>query len=215
MGVIAVPVKALERSKSRLSQLLSPIERAALSLAMLQDVLDACRLQPGWDVWVVSTDEAALEVAGAAGIRPVAETGRSLLEAVRQVERSMRARSGPLAIVLADLPFATAESIARALSVRASVVAAAAASDGGTNILVRWPPAVISARFGRASFTKHRWAARRAGVSFEEIQDPDLAFDLDTPDDLADAVRRRRPGRTGTVCVELGLEERLRVATEA
>lgn len=214
MGVIAVPVKALERSKSRMSPVLTPIERAALSLAMLEDVLDACRLQPGWDVWVVSSDEAVLEVAGTAGIRPVPETGRSLLEAVRQVERSMRSRSGPLAIVLADLPFATSESIARALSTRASVVAAAG-SDGGTNLLVRRPPTVIAARFGRASFAKHRWAARRARVSFGEIRDPDLAFDLDTPEDLADAVRRRRPGRTGTVCLELGLEERLRVATGA
>lgn len=215
MGVIAVPVKALERSKSRMSPVLTPIERAALSLAMLEDLLDACRLQPGWDVWVVSSDEAVLEVAGTAGIRPVPETGRSLLEAVRQVERSMRSRSGPLAIVLADLPFATTESIARALSTQASVVAAAAGSDGGTNLLVRRPPTVIAARFGRASFAKHRWAARRAGVSFEENRDPDLAFDLDTPEDLAEAVRRRRPGRTGTVCLELGLEERLRVATGA
>ena len=38
---IALPVKSLDDAKSRLGPVLSPLERAALTLAMLEDVLDA------------------------------------------------------------------------------------------------------------------------------------------------------------------------------
>ena len=47
MRVIAVPVKPLEEAKRRLSRILSPAERAVLSLAMLEDVLDACQAPAG------------------------------------------------------------------------------------------------------------------------------------------------------------------------
>ena len=63
MRILTVPVKALAHGKSRLAPALAPLERAALSLAMLEDVLDPAQAQPGWDVWVVSPDDAVLEIA--------------------------------------------------------------------------------------------------------------------------------------------------------
>src|SRR5438552_11913671 len=71
--VLAVPVKSLERVKGRLAPLLTPLERAALTLAMLEDVLDAALAQETWEVWVVSPDEAALEIAARRGSRPFHE----------------------------------------------------------------------------------------------------------------------------------------------
>jgi 2-phospho-L-lactate guanylyltransferase (CobY/MobA/RfbA family) len=84
--VIAVPVKSLGRSKRRLAPVLGPLERAALTLAMLEDVLDATLAIPGWESWVVSPDEAVLEIAARRGARPVAEARPSLPGAVRQAE---------------------------------------------------------------------------------------------------------------------------------
>jgi 2-phospho-L-lactate/phosphoenolpyruvate guanylyltransferase len=213
MRVLAVPVKSLERAKSRLAPLLSPAERAALSLVMLEDVLDACLVQDGWEAWVVSRDEAVLEIGVRRGARPLPEKGGSLLEAVRQMEAEVAGRSTELAVVLADLPLITGEALASALASgrRAEVVAAPAGSDGGTNLLVRRPPSVIPARFGRSSFAKHRWAARRARVAFEEIRVPELAFDLDRPRDLARVLAEGGAQRTRSACLEMGLPERLRV----
>src|SRR5438132_13271624 len=142
MQVIAVPVKALERAKSRLAPALAPAERAALTMAMLEDVLDACLDQDGWQTWVISTPGAALDLAAARGARPVSERGASLSEAVLQVGSELGARpagsarveggsarvdSGSphlqgqiehsaLAIVLADLPLITRTAIAGLLS---------------------------------------------------------------------------------------------------
>jgi 2-phospho-L-lactate guanylyltransferase len=177
---------------------------------MLEDVLDACLLQEQWDVWVVSPDEAVLEVAARRGARGVAEEGRSLLQAVHQIEADVRGRGSRLAVVLGDLPLLTPEALAAALGRTALVVAAPAHSDSGTNLLLRRPPAVIPARFGRASFAKHRWAARRARVSFEEVNLPELAFDLDRPADLDAVLATENSGRTKRVCLEMDLPRRLR-----
>src|SRR6266571_6769070 len=112
MRVLAVPVKRLERSKSRLSSLLTPVERAVLTLAMLEDVLDAALDQPGWEVWLVSKDEAALEVGARRGARPFVEAGSSLLSAVRQVEAEVPGTTSSLAVLLADLPLITTSALA-------------------------------------------------------------------------------------------------------
>jgi|SRR5438445_4752921 len=211
MQVVAVPVKYLEGTKARLSGVLSPMERAALTLAMLEDVLDACLAQVAWEVWVVSSDEVVLEIAARRGARPVSEMGRSLLEAVRQLEADVIGRSAALAVLLGDLPTLTAAELTDALARGGPVVASPAGSDGGTNLLVRRPASAIPARFGRASFAKHRWAARRAGIPFESVLLPGLSFDLDRPDDLARVLAAGRPSRTLTACLEMGLPGRLRM----
>lgn len=211
-----MPVKSLDRAKSRLCSILSPAERAALSLVMFQDVLDACLAQAEWETWVVSHDEAVLEVGARRGARPLPEVGKSLLEAVRQVETEMTTRShasNRLAVVLADLPLVTVEALGSALTFgdRFAVVGAPAASDGGTNLLLRRPPSIIPARFGRSSFAKHRWAARRARVGFEQVSLIELAFDLDRPEDLARILMEGENRRTRSACLEMGVPERLRV----
>ncbi|MGH2767090.1 MAG: NTP transferase domain-containing protein, partial [Actinomycetota bacterium] len=114
MRVIAVPVKSLERAKGRLSAILRPLERAALALAMLEDVLDACLAVPGWQTWVISADEAVLEVSARRRTRPVSEEDPGLLAAVRQIEEEA-AGADALAVVLGDLPLLTVEALEVAL----------------------------------------------------------------------------------------------------
>jgi 2-phospho-L-lactate guanylyltransferase len=171
MRVIAVPVKSLERAKSRLSEVLTPLERAALTLAMLEDVLDACLPQPGWQTWVVSPDESVLEVSARRRARPVVEGSPGLLAAVRQVEEEA-AGADALAVVLGDLPLLTAEALERVLQTLGPVV------------------------------------ADLRGTPFAEVRSPELAYDLDRPEDIP-AVLSGRPGRTRAACLEMGLADRL------
>lgn len=216
MQVLAVPVKALERSKSRLGPVLSPAERAVVALAMLEDVLAASLGVDGWDVWVISADQAVLETAARRGARPVVEAGQSLNAAVRQVESMTPGRRDALAVVLGDLPLLSPEALRMVLEQQASVVAAAARSDGGTNVLVRQPASVVPARFGRASFARHRWAARRHRASFQELRDPALAFDLDRPVDITHLLAwGDARSRTWRVCREMGLAARLQLRAGA
>jgi 2-phospho-L-lactate guanylyltransferase len=208
MRVLVVPVKSPTASKTRLGSVLSADQRAAITLALLQDVLDACVQQPGWEVWVISPDQRVRRLAAQQGGRGVEERGRGLLQAVRQVE-SEAVHARDLAVVLGDLPYLTADGLALALAADGPVVAAPAASDGGTNLLLRRPPSVIPARFGRASFAKHRWAARRAGIGLAEVHATGLELDLDRPEDVAALLASKQDGRARAACVDMGLETRL------
>ncbi len=214
MRVVAVPVKSLDRTKTRLASVLSPDERAALAAAMLDDVLDACVMQTGWEVWVISAQDEVLRLAEQRGARPLNESGTTLGQAVRQVERQAREEECvELAVVLADLPFATRDALAEVLGTSTPVVAVPATSDGGTNALVRRPPSIIPARFGRSSFSKHRAEAYRRGVTFESIESTALGFDLDRPADLAGVLDAEGGSRTKAACLRMGLADRLRVNT--
>lgn len=213
MRVIAVPVKSLERAKGRLSAILRPLERAALTLAMLEDVLDACLAVPGWQTWVISADEAVLEVSARRRTRPVPEEDPGLLAAVRQIEEEA-AGADALAVVLGDLPLLTVEALEVALHTLGPVVAAPSDSDAGTNLLLRRPPRVIPARFGTDSFRKHREAAEVLGVPFSSVEAPELAFDLDRPHDIPRLIDAGGPGRTRAACLEMRLPERLSVRAE-
>jgi 2-phospho-L-lactate guanylyltransferase len=207
---MVVPVKSLARSKSRLSPLLSPLERAALSLAMLEDVLDAALAAPGWETWVLSPDEAVLEIAARRGALPIPERKPPLQAAIRQAEEEAAERGiGSLAVVLADLPLLTGAELAEALHTLGPVVVGPASTDGGTNFLLRRPPRAIPARFGSDSFRKHVESARSRGLPLSVVDPPGLVFDLDVPAHAERVVASGAPGRTGGTLLELGVEERL------
>jgi 2-phospho-L-lactate guanylyltransferase len=212
--VLAIPVKSLSDAKSRLAPVLSPLERGALTLAMFEDVLDAALELSGWDLWVVSPDEAVLEVAARRGVRGVLEDKPPLSNAVRQVEQEAEeAGAGVLAVLLADTPLVTTEALMRGVHTLGPVVLAPDEDEAGTNLLVRRPPAVIRARFGSESFRKHLETAAIASVPAAVVQAPELAFDLDAPGDILTLLRTRRPGRTREVCQEMDLGARIGVRT--
>jgi 2-phospho-L-lactate guanylyltransferase len=210
--IVAVPVKSLSRAKTRLRPQLTALERGALTLAMLEDVLDAAQAVPGWETWVVSPDEVALEIAARRGARPVAEDKPPLANAIRQAEALAReAEATALAIVPADLPLVTAETLGQALQTLGAVVLAPSADGGGTSLLVRRPPRAIPARFGPDSFRRHLELAKVRGLPVSVIKRRELSFDVDRPDDILTLLADGRGGRTRDVCLDMDLGSRIRV----
>lgn len=210
MRAIAVPVKSLGHGKSRLSSLLTPLERGALTLAMFEDVLDATRAIEGWETWVVSADETVLEIAIARRADGIVEERASLAAAIEQVEVEATERGAEaLAIVPADLPLLTAGALTAALHTLGPVVLAPTTDERGTNLLLRRPPDAIASRFGADSFRRHLEAAAERDLPTAVVEREELAFDLDDPGDILTVLRARRPGRTLEVCRELRLEERV------
>ena len=211
MRVLAVPVKSLSRAKSRLAPALSGLERGALTLAMLEDVLDASLGVPGWETWVVSPDEVALEIAARRGARPVAEAKPPLASAIRQVEALAKEEgAGTLAVLPADVPLVTAETLHVALRTLGAVVLAPSADGAGTSLLLRRPPKAIPARFGPDSFRRHVELATRRGLPVSVVERQELSFDVDRPGDILTLLADGRRGRTRDVCLEMDLDARLR-----
>jgi 2-phospho-L-lactate guanylyltransferase len=209
--VLAIPVKSLSRAKSRLGPALTSLERGALTLAMLEDVLDATQTVAGWDTWVVSPDEVALEVAARRGARAVAEARPALANAIRQVELLAREEEAEaLAVLPGDLPLVTAEALLEALRTLGAVVLTRSADGAGTSFLLRRPPRAIPARFGPDSFRRHLEIANERGLPVAVVERPELAFDLDRPGDILTLLSDGRRGRTREVCLQMDLAERLR-----
>jgi 2-phospho-L-lactate guanylyltransferase len=211
MRIAAIPVKSLARSKSRLSSVLSPLERGALTLAMLEDMLDASLAMPGWETWVVSPDEVALEISARRGARAVPEEKGPLASAIRQVERLAKEHeASALAIVPGDLPLVTDDALYEALHTLGAVVIAASADGAGTNLLLRRPPRAIPARFGPDSFRRHVRLAEERQLPVSVLHRRELSFDVDRPGDILTLLSEGRHGRSREVCVQMDLGERLR-----
>jgi 2-phospho-L-lactate guanylyltransferase len=211
MRVVAVPVKSLSRAKTRLSPALTGLERGALTLAMLEDVLDAALSVPGWETWVVSPDEVALEIAAGRGARPIPEAKPPLANAIRQVETKARQDgASALAVLPADVPLVTVETLHEALRTLGAVVLARSADGSGTSLLLRRPPRAIPARFGPDSFRRHVELAETRGLPVSIVERRELSFDVDRPDDILTLLADGRRGRTREVCLQMDLGVRLR-----
>ena len=212
MRIVAVPVKSLSRAKTRLSAELSPLERGALTLAMLEDVLDAVQAVSGWEAWVVSPDEVALEIAARRGVRPVPEDKPPLANAIRQVEAlAKQAEATALAIVPADLPLVTAETLGEALHTLGAVVLTPSGDGAGTSLLLRRPPRAIPARFGPDSFRRHLALAEERGLPVSVVERREISFDVDRPGDILTLLAEGRDGRTREVCLDMDLGSRIQI----
>ncbi|HET8526610.1 MAG TPA: 2-phospho-L-lactate guanylyltransferase [Actinomycetota bacterium] len=211
MRVVAVPVKSLPRAKTRLSPALTGLERGALTLAMFEDVLDVALSVPGWETWVVSPDEVALEIAARRGARAVPEDKPPLANAIRQVEAlAKKEEAGALAILPADVPLVTVDTLHEALRTLGAVVLARSADGSGTSLLLRRPPRAIPARFGPESFRRHLQLAAERDLPVAVVERPELSFDVDRPDDILALLADGRRGRTREVCLQMDLGVRLR-----
>jgi len=211
MRVVAVPVKSLSRAKTRLSPALTGLERGALTLAMLEDVLDAALSVPGWETWVISPDEVALEVAAGRGARPIPEAKPPLANAIRQVEaKAKQDGAAALAVLPADVPLVTVDTLHEALRTLGAVVLARSADGSGTSLLLRRPPRAIPARFGPDSFRRHLELAAERGLPVSVVERRELSFDVDRPDDILTLLADGRRGRTREVCLQMDLGARLR-----
>ena len=188
---LLIPCKPFAAGKSRLAPVLSDRERAALCLRLLRQTLDcALALVPAAACHVVSADGAAAALARAAGAGIIGDRGGGLNEALAEARAVILGASADAALLILpiDLPRASAASL-RALSATPAAVVAAPDRQGiGTNALYLSPAAagIVDFHFGGGSFAAHRAAAESAGLSFAAYADPDLAFDIDSPDDLAE-----------------------------
>ncbi|MGZ8579022.1 MAG: 2-phospho-L-lactate guanylyltransferase, partial [Actinomycetota bacterium] len=193
----------------RLSSVLTPLERGALTLAMLEDMLDVTLALAGWETWVISPDEVVLEVAARRGVRTLVEDRPGLFAAIRQAEgMAVVEHAHALAVLPGDLPLVTVEALTSAVRTLGPVVIASSAREG-TSLLLRRPSRAIASRFGIDSFRKHLELAEAKGLPVAVIDRPELSFDLDVPGDILTLLEDGRRGRTREVCLGMDLGDRL------
>jgi 2-phospho-L-lactate guanylyltransferase len=185
---IIVPHRGLAAAKTRLAQVLDDADREALALRLLERVLGVAQVACS-DVVVITPSTALDQVVAGAGATLVVQRGMGLNAGLDQARDAARLDGiQTLAILHGDLPNLTAEDVAALLQPIADEAGVAIAPDragSGTNGLALRPIDAIPFRFGPGSFAAHRDEAQRAGMPLDIVERPGLAFDLDTPADLA------------------------------
>lgn len=181
---VAIPLRAFGAGKARLAERLNAHEREKLLRAMAQRVFSAAE---GLPVAVVSSDDQVARWAASVGADLLPDPGS--LDGAAAAARSWAVDRcfDDVVIAHADLPRArTLAPVLRTTGVEAVDTVAAVRShrDDGTPVLRI--PSTLDFRFayGSGSFSRHRAEAHRHGIEFQPVDVPDLAFDLDLPEDL-------------------------------
>jgi len=220
--VAILPVKSPHESKQRLGDFLPAKHREVLARLLYEQTLETLGRASGIDRVVVATsDPLVAQHARNSGVL-VFKEDEQISHSKSADEASLRAMdmgATTALLVPIDVPLVTPDDfsqLAKAArpnsgagsgsglgaspgagagvdSARRLVIVPS--SDGtGTNALGRTPPDVIESRFGPGSFLAHLEEAKSKGVATEVLRLPGLMFDIDTPEDVAEFLKRAHGG---------------------
>lgn len=205
-----LPLKDLVEAKSRLSGLLNPAQRRALTQAMVEDVLSVLAQHPNIStVTLVSDDPSAHMLAAKYGIHHWLESslGCSGLNQViaQSCECLFRESDQPVVVLHGDLPCLQAADITvvlQNLDQCDGLVLACDRHEKGTNLMAFGPQNRIEFSFGIDSCAKHLAAAKARGIPTQLLHRPGIALDIDEPQDLQLLMRQLDQGLGGH-CAQL------------
>jgi 2-phospho-L-lactate guanylyltransferase len=188
---LVIPIKKLSNSKTRLSSFLSPLERQALMLAMIKDVLKAVKSSKKIDnVIVTSSDLNVFKISKEFNVEFVEEKFQHGLNYALKnaIEYCIKKNSKSVLIIPADIPLVLAEDLEEIIDLgkSSSVVITPSKNGHGTNALMLSPPNIIQPMYGKNSFYYHIHEAKIKGVKVKVYKSNRIALDIDTPKDLMD-----------------------------
>lgn len=192
-----IPIKGFDRGKSRLSEVLSPGERAQLARTLFEHVVQVLRDSPHIDEIAAVSDSAEArghaerlglvalcDADGSSGLADVVDAALLDLE--------QRGASSVL-ICMSDLPDLTVRditSVVRELE-EADVVLVPDLAQRGTNLIAVRPANVLPSCLGHEdSLARHRARAAAMGLKASVQLRSGIGFDVDRPVDL-DRLRQR------------------------
>lgn len=185
-----VPVKPLNRSKSRLAPVLDIKQREALSREILERTLRTLTGVPGiGGVIVVSRDTAALSLARRFNAQTLQESGNPELNASLTFATAAATGFNPSGVLLlaSDIPLMQPADIEQMLALARyspAVVIAADRRHEGTNAMLVRPPGLFPYQFGEGSLQRHIDAAEAASATVHVYTSPTMGLDVDVPADL-------------------------------
>ncbi|MBN1231272.1 MAG: 2-phospho-L-lactate guanylyltransferase [Anaerolineales bacterium] len=184
-----VPVKPLKNGKSRLSDLLDDIQRENLNTYLLERTLKILKqIEKIEQIIVVSDDETVLETVAKMNCFPVRESlEHDLNPAIQQAFDIARERGAEQVLILpADLPLVTVEDVCLLLEKAGEklIVISPDRHEKGTNALVLPTNAPFQFEYGEESFQRHQSVVKELGMTLKIVNNPDIGFDIDTPQDF-------------------------------
>ena len=178
---VVLPIRSFVLGKARLAADLDDIARAELGRRLADRVADAADPYPV----VVVTSAPEVRAWAAARQLSVLDDPGSLDGAARRGQQHFAATGvGRVVVAHADLPRARSlVGLARDAS-QPVVALVPCHRDDGTNVLAVPAGVAFGFAYGPGSFRRHVAETRRLGLGVRVVRDPDLAFDVDVPEDL-------------------------------
>lgn len=216
-----VPIKDFAGAKERLSSVLRPSERRALARVMAEDVLRTLLAVSEFEgVAVVTRDAEARRLCAGLGARVLPEPrNRGQTAAVMAASWTLEDEGvTDVLTVPGDVPLALPRDVRSVMAAHGAAPAMTivpARDRRGSNCVVLSPPGCVTLRFGENSFYPHLEAARETGISPLAVESPNLALDVDTPDDLDLLMRQPARTRAQEFLAEAGVPGRFRRRSDA
>lgn len=213
-----VPQKCFGDSKSRLRPVLSDRARTQFAQAVFDHTVGV--LTRVVDDVLVCTDAPDVEIAAAshcaATLRdpPRVDTLSTVVDAGLAELKARGARE--VLVVMPDLPRLTAADVRQLVGALAShdVVLVRAHDGQHTNALGLSPPGRLTTAFGRFdSFQAHLRAAARKELRVSVLDNPRIAFDVDSPEDHVRFLRTMSSHASGASPLSGGAYRRVRRAS--
>lgn len=196
---LLIPVKDSTIAKSRLG-VTGDGTRARLMAAFAQDSINAALASEVVDVYVVGDESSLRDTLAGLDVTVLPDEGAGDLNAaLRRAGERVGSPQTPTAALLADLPCLVAEDLRTAL---ANVTARGFVPDAqgtGTTLLVAPPGTPLDPRFGAGSARAHL----DSGATPIGLDLVSLRLDVDTTDDLANALRFGVGPKTAAIAAQL------------
>jgi 2-phospho-L-lactate guanylyltransferase len=191
--VAIIPMKSFDRSKSRLRDVLSPIERRALAQRMFDRVLDAASRASLSGVLVATDDETVAHRAEAAHARVLRDNPAHTNSLGLVIDAALAHARGlecdAALVLMGDLPQLEAEDIdaLKAGLARADVVLVPDRRGRSTNALALRIHHALPTCFGLPdSLARHEVRSAQHGLRTLVMHNAGIAHDVDTHVDLMD-----------------------------
>ncbi|MCC6589857.1 MAG: 2-phospho-L-lactate guanylyltransferase [Bryobacterales bacterium] len=210
-----VPIKDLEKGKTRLAPVLNEKERSLLIPAMVSDVLNAFADFGGMPVVVVTGDVRVADMAARRGMGSIVErtcVSESIAVASATAFALAQGAGGTL-VVPADIPLITADDIRQIVNLAPATgtLLVPAWDARGTNAAIRRPADLFPLRFGNDSFVPHTAAAEATGYPLLVTHNQNISLDLDSPAELSLFLKSDRVTQTHKVLDRLPAANRIAV----
>jgi len=184
-----IPVKRLDRAKSRLAAALSRRARIRLAWLLTRRTLRVVARVPEVHPLVISADLRVLALARSMGMDVYFDLWEDLNRALTAARRyAVRHGAEAIGVLPIDLPRLSPEAIRALLQAgfpEQGLVLVPDQRAQGTNALLIRPPEAIPFRFGPGSLESFRTQAGARGLPVRLFYHEALAFDLDTEADWA------------------------------
>ncbi len=180
---VIIPIKSFDGAKERLAPILNATERHRLAMYSATQVIAAAS---PFSVLIVCDDEEVARFATRHGAVAIHQQGTGLNNAASEGLTAARDAGFTWAIIAhSDLPLATRlDHLLDASMTNTTIGLVGDQTKDGTNVLVIATDCAFEFHYGANSFRAHCEEATRRGYHLRFIDDPDLAVDIDTPEDL-------------------------------